>query len=241
MPAANQKGALAGIRVVELTSYISGPYAGMLLADFGAEVIKIEPPERGDPFRGWGTRDNPFFRSVNRNKKSVTLDLKSSSGVDTAQRLIEGSDILIENYRTGALDRLGLGYDELRPKNPGLIYCSITGFGDCGPSAHKPGYDTIGQAMGGLLGLLPFTFVYCGLIGPINATAAGLAMRDFGHAAGMASALAGILLYGGGALASMAMGAFVTPKTPVPLTGLMALFGFFGVATYLLFRPRKPG
>jgi formyl-CoA transferase len=147
-------GALAGIRVVELTSYISGPYAGMLLADFGAEVIKIEPPERGDPFRGWGTRDNPFFRSVNRNKKSVTLDLKTSSGVDTARRLIEGSDVLIENYRTGALDRLGLGYDDVRQRSPGLIYCSITGFGDSGPYAHKPGYDTIGQAMGGLLGLL---------------------------------------------------------------------------------------
>jgi len=94
---------------------------------------------------------------------------------------------------------------------------------------------------GGLFSLLPFTFVYCGLIGPINATAAGLAMRDFGHAAGMASALAGILLYGGGALASMAMGSFVTPQTAIPLTGLMALFGVGGVATYLLFRPHRPG
>jgi MFS transporter, DHA1 family, multidrug resistance protein len=94
---------------------------------------------------------------------------------------------------------------------------------------------------GGLLGLLPFTFVYCSMIGSINATAAGLAMRDFGHAAGMASALIGILLYGGGTIASMAMGSFVTPATPLPLTGLMALFGVTGVATYLLFRPRQPG
>jgi len=97
------------------------------------------------------------------------------------------------------------------------------------------------QGWGGLWGLVSFTFIYCGLIGPINATAMGLAMRDFGHAAGMASALAGILLYGGGTLASMAMGAFVTPSTPLPLTGLMALFGIGGAATYLLFRPHKAG
>jgi DHA1 family bicyclomycin/chloramphenicol resistance-like MFS transporter len=94
---------------------------------------------------------------------------------------------------------------------------------------------------GGLLGLVSFIFVYCAMIGPINATAAGLAMRDFGHAAGMASALAGILLYGGGTLASMAMGSFATPTTPVPLTWLMAMFGLLGLGTYLLFRPRPPG
>jgi hypothetical protein len=91
---------------------------------------------------------------------------------------------------------------------------------------------------GGLLGLVSFIFVYCAMIGPINATAAGLAMRDFGHAAGMASALSGILLYGGGTLASAAMGSFVTPATPMPLAGLMALFGLLGLGTYLLFRPR---
>jgi crotonobetainyl-CoA:carnitine CoA-transferase CaiB-like acyl-CoA transferase len=150
----NEQGALAGIRVVEFTSYISGPYAGMLLADFGAEVIKVEPLERGDPFRGWGTLDNPFFRSVNRNKKSVALDLKTPSGVASARSLIDRADVVIENYRTGALDRLGLGYDDVRQQNPRLIYCSITGFGGFGPRAKKPGYDTIGQAMGGLLGLL---------------------------------------------------------------------------------------
>ena len=94
---------------------------------------------------------------------------------------------------------------------------------------------------GGLYGLIPFLFIYCSMIGPINATAAGLSMRDFGHAAGMASALAGILLYGGGTLASMAMGSFVTPTTPMPLTGLMALFGFLGLGMYLLFRPRPAG
>ncbi len=147
-------GALADVKVVELSSYVSGPYAGMLLADFGAQVIKIEPPQTGDPFRGWGGADNPFFQSVNRNKKSVTLDLKTAAGCNAARRLIEECDVVIANYRTGTLDRIGLGYDDVKASNPRLIDCSITGFGNIGPDAHRPGYDTIGQAMGGLLGLL---------------------------------------------------------------------------------------
>ena len=106
----NAPGALAGIRIIELASYVSGPYAGMLLADFGAEVIKIEPPGAGDPFRGWGAGDySPTFGSVNRNKKSVVLDLKAAEGVDAARRLIATADVVIENFRTGALERLGPG------------------------------------------------------------------------------------------------------------------------------------
>src|SRR5262249_11152131 len=148
-------GALAGVRVVELTSYVSGPYAGMLLADFGAEVVKIEQPPDGDPFRSWGSSgDNPFFASVNRNKKSVVLDLKDPQGLAQARALIERADVLVENFRSGALDRLGLGYAALRETNPGLIYCSITGFGGHGPYAQKPGYDTVGQGLGGILSLL---------------------------------------------------------------------------------------
>ena len=147
-------GAFSGVRVVELTSYVSGPYAGMLLADFGAEVIKIEPPGKGDPFRGWGDLDNPFFQSVNRNKKSVTFDLKTEQDCLAASELVRTCDVLIENFRTGTLERLGLGYESVRRFNPTVIYCSITGFGDHGPYAHKPGYDTIGQAISGLLGLL---------------------------------------------------------------------------------------
>ena len=147
-------GALDNVKVVELSSYISGPYAGMLLADFGAQVVKIEPPETGDPFRGWGAVDNPFFQSVNRNKKSVTLDLKTEAGCAAARRLIDECDVLIENYRTGAVERMGLGYEQLKVSNPRLIYCSITGFGNVGPYARRPGYDTVGQAMAGLLGLL---------------------------------------------------------------------------------------
>jgi crotonobetainyl-CoA:carnitine CoA-transferase CaiB-like acyl-CoA transferase len=147
-------GALAGIRVLEFANYVSGPYAGMLLADLGAEVIKIES-DKGDPFRGWGRIDySPTFGSVNRNKKSVVLDLKSPEGAAAARALARQSDVVIENFRAGAMDRLGLGYDALAADNPKLIYCSITGFGNTGPYASRPGYDTVGQAMSGLLSLL---------------------------------------------------------------------------------------
>lgn len=147
--------ALQGVKVIEFTSYVSGPYAGMLLADFGADVIKVEAPEVGDPFRRWGETDyNATFGSVNRNKKSITLDLKSPEGKAQALRLMLEADVVIENLRSGALDRLGLGWDHVREQNPRLIYCSITGFGDEGPYAQRPGYDTVGQAMGGLLSLL---------------------------------------------------------------------------------------
>jgi formyl-CoA transferase len=147
--------ALEGVKVVEFTSYVSGPYAGMLLADFGADVVKVEPPETGDPFRRWGEIDyNATFGSVNRNKKSVTIDLKSPEGHAQALRLMDEADVVIENLRSGSLDRMKLGWETMRERNPRLIYCSITGFGDEGPYAQRPGYDTVGQAMGGLLSLL---------------------------------------------------------------------------------------
>ena len=147
--------ALEGIRVVEFANYVSGPYAGMLLADFGAEVIKVEAPGKGDPFRGWGRVEySPTFGSVNRNKKSVVLDLKSAEGKAAARALAREADVVIENFRTGTMERLGLGYDDLKGDNPGLVYCAITGFGTDGPYAARPGYDTVGQAMSGLLGLL---------------------------------------------------------------------------------------
>jgi crotonobetainyl-CoA:carnitine CoA-transferase CaiB-like acyl-CoA transferase len=147
--------ALAGITVLEFASYVSGPYAGMMLADLGAEVIKIEPPDGGDPFRGWGAADySATFGSVNRNKKSVVLDLKTEEGLAAAVSLSETADVLIENFRVGTMDRLGLGYEALRKKNPKLIYASITGFGPSGPYAARAGYDTVGQAMSGLLSVL---------------------------------------------------------------------------------------
>ncbi len=147
--------ALEGITVVEFASYVSGPYAGMMLADLGAEVIKIEPPDGGDPFRGWGAADySATFGSVNRNKKSVVLDLKDKHGLAAARSLAEAADVLIENFRVGTMDRLGLGYDALAAKNPRLVYASITGFGPSGPYADRAGYDTVGQAMSGLLSVL---------------------------------------------------------------------------------------
>jgi formyl-CoA transferase len=153
----DNNGALAGITVLEIASYVSGPYAGMLLADLGATVVKIEPPD-GDPFRGWGTVEySATFGSLNRNKRSVVLDIKTADGRAAAQRLAERADVLIENFRPGTLDRVGLGYDQVRGRNERLVYCSITGFGSDGPYRDRPGYDTIGQAMSGLLSLLTQT------------------------------------------------------------------------------------
>ena len=136
----NSGGALDGIRVIELANYVSGPYAGMMLADFGAEVIKIEMPGTGDPFRGWGAVDySPTFGSVNRSKKSVVLDLKSADGQAAAKSLIAGADVVVENFRPGTLERLGLGFEHCRANNPRLIWCSITGFGNFGPLADRAG------------------------------------------------------------------------------------------------------
>ncbi len=147
--------ALEDITVLEFASYVSGPYAGMMLGDLGAEVIKVEDPKSGDPFRGWGAADySATFGSVNRNKKSIILDLKSTEGVAAAIALTEEADVLIENFRPGTMDRLGLGYEKLSAINPRLVYCSVTGFGGTGPYAKRPGYDTVGQAMGGLLSVL---------------------------------------------------------------------------------------
>jgi formyl-CoA transferase len=147
--------ALDGIIVLEFANYVSGPYAGMMLADLGAEVIKIESPDGGDPFRGWGAADySATFGSVNRNKKSVILDLKSPDGTAAALALAADADVLIENFRAGTMERLGLGYEALHAANPRLIYTSITGFGGSGPYAQRAGYDTVGQAMSGLLSVL---------------------------------------------------------------------------------------
>jgi len=148
-------GALAGITVLEVASYVSGPFAGMLLSDLGAQVIKIEPPDEGDPFRGWGKSEySATFGSLNRNKKSVALDLKTEEGRETLRRLAVRADVLVENLRPGKLTGMKLGYEHLRPLNERLIYCSISGFGGQGPYRDYPGYDTIGQGMGGLLSLL---------------------------------------------------------------------------------------
>ena len=148
-------GALHGIRILELANYIAGPFASMLLADLGAEVTKIEIPGQGDPFRGWGGDGySPTFCILNRNKRSLTLNIQEPEGKEVFMRLARDADVIIENMRPGVLDGMGLGYEAVQAENPGIVYCSISGFGSDGPYRDRPGYDTIGQAMGGLLSVL---------------------------------------------------------------------------------------
>jgi formyl-CoA transferase len=148
-------GALAGIKVIETASYVTGPFASQLLADMGAEVIKVEEPTRGDPFRGWGEKNySSTFCSLNRNKKSITLDLRRDEAREVMLKLLASTDVLIENFRPGTLAKRGLGYDDIKGINPKIVYCSISGFGQSGPYRDMPGYDTIGQARSGLLSLL---------------------------------------------------------------------------------------
>ena len=148
-------GALAGIKIVEAASYVTGPFASQLLADMGADVIKIEEPNRGDPFRGWGERNYAAtFCSLNRNKRSITLDLRADEGRDVALKLASKADVVIQNFRPGVMEKRGLGYNDVKKLNPKIVYCSISGFGPKGPYRDMPGYDTIGQARSGLLSLL---------------------------------------------------------------------------------------
>lgn len=144
-------GPLSGTRVLELGRFISAPYTTMLLADFGAEVIKIESVNGGDPFRLVGADKMPSrFLAYNRNKASIALNIRSESGLKTILDLIRSADVLVENYRPGVTASLGLGYDRIREINPSLVYCSITGAGTSGPLASAPMYDAIGQALSGL-------------------------------------------------------------------------------------------
>ena len=149
-------GALEGIKVLDLTSYIAGPFATMLLGDLGAEIIKIEQPGTGDMFRRWDKEPklySPLFRSFNRNKKSTTLNLASAEGKKIFAALVETADVIVENFRPGVVDRLGINYETVSKINPRIVYCSISAFGQEGPYKDKPGYDTIGQALSGLLSL----------------------------------------------------------------------------------------
>lgn len=150
---------LADVRVIDLSRALAGPYATMMMADAGADVIKVEPPG-GDDSRGWlpyvergGHRESAYYMSANRNKRSVVLDLKSAEHVERLRWLASGADVLVENYRPGVLERLGLGLDTLRELNPRLITLSITGFGKGGPDGKRPGFDQIVQAEAGLMTL----------------------------------------------------------------------------------------
>jgi len=148
-------GPLTGVTVLDLTRVLSGPYCTMLLADMGARVIKVERPGDGDETRAWGPPfrggESAYFLGINRNKESLTLDFKQPDGRRIVERLLEISDVLVENFRPGTLTRLGLDYQSLRPARPRLIYASISGFGQTGPRRHQPGYDAVIQAEGGLM------------------------------------------------------------------------------------------
>ncbi|MGZ5229845.1 MAG: CaiB/BaiF CoA transferase family protein [Burkholderiales bacterium] len=153
---------LVGIRVLDMSRILAGPWVGQLLADLGAEVIKVERPGAGDDTRGWGppflkdregkeTRESAYFLSANRGKKSITLDISKPEGQQIARELSDVSDVLLENYKVGDLRRYGLAYEDVSARNPKLIYCSITGFGQTGPYRDRAGYDFMIQGMGGLM------------------------------------------------------------------------------------------
>ncbi|MCQ3931292.1 MAG: CoA transferase [Chloroflexi bacterium] len=153
--------ALAGLRILDFTRVLAGPSCTMLLADFGAEVIKIEHPQRGDDTREWGPpwlevgdeQLSAYYLSVNRNKRSVSLNLKTPEGIALAKQLALKCDVLIENFKVGQMATYGLAYEQLQPEHPGLIYCSITGYGQTGPYASRPGYDYVIQAQSGLMAI----------------------------------------------------------------------------------------
>ncbi len=171
-------GPLSGIRVLDLTQFLAGPYSTQILADLGAEVIKLESPA-GDWSRTlpphFVAGESCYFLSINRNKEGVVIDMKQAAGLELAKRLSDASDILMENFRPGVLDRLGLGYDDLSARNPGLIWCAISGFGQDGPYRDRPAYDMIVQAISGgmsLTGEPGRTAVRAGI--PIGDLAAGM-------------------------------------------------------------------
>jgi crotonobetainyl-CoA:carnitine CoA-transferase CaiB-like acyl-CoA transferase len=164
---------LDGVRVVELGTMITAPLAGMMLADLGAEVIKVEHPQGGDPFRSFrGGLYSPHFVAYNRGKRSMKLDLRNNAGREVMRRLLARADILIENYRAGVMERLGLGTKVLAATNARLIHCSITGFGASGPYSSRPAYDSVGLALSGIASLLldPEHPQVCGPTIPDNAT-----------------------------------------------------------------------
>ncbi|MCH2531122.1 MAG: CoA transferase [Dehalococcoidia bacterium] len=149
--------ALEGVRVLDCSQILAGPFCSMLLADMGADVIKIEKPNGGDDTRRMGPpfidTESAAFLAMNRNKRSIVLNFKEQSGVQAMKTLVKDADIVIENYRTGTMARLGLGYEDLKNINPGIIYCSISGFGRTGPYANRGGFDLVAQGMSGLMSI----------------------------------------------------------------------------------------
>jgi len=157
MPQAAPVQPLAGLRVLDLSRVLAGPMCAMALADLGADVIKVEHPSRGDDTRDWGvrvgTRNTSYFNSANRNKRSVTIDLQSAAGVQIARELAARSDVVIENFKVGGADKLGLGYEQLSASNPRLVYCSISGYARSTSEAQRPGYDLLVQGEAGIMAM----------------------------------------------------------------------------------------
>ncbi|WP_018133071.1 CaiB/BaiF CoA transferase family protein [Effusibacillus pohliae] len=150
-------GALDGLKVIDLTRVLAGPYCTMILGDLGADVIKIEAPGGSDETRGWGPPfagdQSAYYLTANRNKRAMTLNLKEAEARDILRTMVKSADVLIQNFRTGTMEKWGLGYDDLHALNPRLIYCSISGFGQSGPYKDLPGYDYVVQAMGGMMSI----------------------------------------------------------------------------------------
>ena len=186
---AARQGPLAGMKVIELAHIMAGPVCGLMLADMGADVIKVEKVPAGDDSRAFLPPDiggeSAAFMMMNRNKRGIAVNLKSAAGRDILLRLLDGADAVVENYRLGTMDKLGLGYDELRRRNPGLIYCEISGFGRSGPYAGRGGFDLIAQGMSGLMSITgegpgrppvkvgaPVTDITAGILGAMGVAAA---------------------------------------------------------------------
>ncbi|MEO0501432.1 MAG: CoA transferase, partial [Pseudomonadota bacterium] len=148
--AASVQGALDGLRLIEAGQLIAGPFCGQLMADHGAEVIKIEAPGVGDPMRGWGQGKPVWWPVIARNKKCITLDLRTKEGQNIARRLIAKADFLLENFRPGTMERWSLGWDDVHALNSALIMIRVSGYGQTGPYAMRAGYGSIGEAMGGM-------------------------------------------------------------------------------------------
>lgn len=164
MSAMPASGPLAGLKILDLTRILAGPFCTQIFGDLGADVIKVEKPGAGDDTRAWGppyvkdaagadTSESAYYLSANRNKRSLALDIARPEGQAVIKRLLKTSDVLIHNFKTGGLEKYGLGYEDLRAEFPALVYCAITGFGQTGPRAAQPGYDLLAQAMGGMMSI----------------------------------------------------------------------------------------
>ena len=160
----DKTGPLKGLRILDLSRILAGPTCTQLLGDLGADVIKVERPGAGDDTRKWGppylkddggedTTESAYYLSTNRNKRSVTIDISRPEGAALVRRMLAHCDILVENFKVGGLAKYGLAFDDLQAEFPRLVYCSVTGFGQTGPYAHRPGYDALAQGMGGIMSL----------------------------------------------------------------------------------------